>query len=188
MAFHRLCSLAYFYRHQMVKFRSSYNRHKMSFRSAPCIFLGYSPSHHGYRCFDRHTGRIYIARHVRFDEHTFPFSGSSILGPPPAVSTPAPWAVVQHNLPAPSLPTIPLSSQSPTHHAPLSPSSITSPNTSPNKSRENSPPTPPLSPDSNSNSLIPSSPSTRNLNQAPRGIKLVVDLKDSLMYSSPTKP
>ncbi|KAD1469156.1 hypothetical protein E3N88_42767 [Mikania micrantha] len=51
-----------------------YNKHKMDFRSTPCTFLGYSPTHHGYRCFDPQTERIYIARHVRFNECHFPFA------------------------------------------------------------------------------------------------------------------
>ncbi|GJV38730.1 putative RNA-directed DNA polymerase [Tanacetum coccineum] len=42
-----------------------YNRHKMDFHSTPCVFLGYSPSHHGYRCLDISTERLYIAQHVR---------------------------------------------------------------------------------------------------------------------------
>ncbi|GKA56514.1 putative RNA-directed DNA polymerase [Tanacetum coccineum] len=45
-----------------------YNRHKMDFRSTPRFFLGYSTSHHGYRCLDISTERLYIARHVRFNE------------------------------------------------------------------------------------------------------------------------
>ncbi|GKC75299.1 gag/pol polyprotein [Tanacetum coccineum] len=35
----------------------------MDSRSTPCVFLGYSPSHHGYRCLDISTERLYIARH-----------------------------------------------------------------------------------------------------------------------------
>ncbi|KAD2804123.1 hypothetical protein E3N88_37500 [Mikania micrantha] len=50
-----------------------YNAHKMEFRSTPCVFLGYSSQHHGYRCLDPETDRIYIARHVRFNELCFPF-------------------------------------------------------------------------------------------------------------------
>ncbi|KAK9051887.1 hypothetical protein SSX86_028515 [Deinandra increscens subsp. villosa] len=50
-----------------------YNQHKMDFRSAPCVFLGYSPAHHGYRCLDPVTDRVYISRHVRFNESCFPF-------------------------------------------------------------------------------------------------------------------
>ena len=49
-----------------------YQRHKMSFRSSPSVFLGYSSSHHGYRCVCLSTGRIYIAKHVEFYEHSFP--------------------------------------------------------------------------------------------------------------------
>lgn len=51
----------------------SYNAHKMDFRSAPCVFLGYSTSHHGYRCFDIKSDKLYVARHVRFNEQLFPF-------------------------------------------------------------------------------------------------------------------
>jgi hypothetical protein len=50
-----------------------YNSHKFSFRSKSCIFLGYSKSHLRYRCLDITTGRLYIARHVRFNETVFPF-------------------------------------------------------------------------------------------------------------------
>ncbi|KAJ0610987.1 putative RNA-directed DNA polymerase [Helianthus annuus] len=51
----------------------AYNPNKMDFRSVSCVFLGYSPSHHGYRCFDPIHERLYIARHVRFIESAFPF-------------------------------------------------------------------------------------------------------------------
>lgn len=53
-----------------------YNTHKMSFRSVQYIFLGYSPTYHGYWCLDPKSNRIYIARHVRFNENNFPFSKS----------------------------------------------------------------------------------------------------------------
>ncbi|KAD3068070.1 hypothetical protein E3N88_35950 [Mikania micrantha] len=66
-----------------------YNPHKMDFRSLPCVFLGYSPSHHGYQCLDPTTNRIYIARHVRFNETSFPFLQSS--SPPSTPSSPDPY-------------------------------------------------------------------------------------------------
>ncbi|KAJ0733108.1 putative RNA-directed DNA polymerase [Helianthus annuus] len=59
-----------------------YNQHKIDFRSTPCIFLGYSPSHHGYQCLDQTTHRIYIARHVRFNEHVFPSLTEPSIDPP----------------------------------------------------------------------------------------------------------
>ncbi|KAL6326201.1 hypothetical protein AAG906_001596 [Vitis piasezkii] len=54
-----------------------YAPHKFSPRSLQCIFLGYSSSHKGFRCFDTTTSRTYITRHARFDEHFFPFSNTS---------------------------------------------------------------------------------------------------------------
>lgn len=37
------------------------------------MFLGYSPYYKGYRCLYPPTGRVYISRHVIFDEEIFPF-------------------------------------------------------------------------------------------------------------------
>jgi hypothetical protein len=50
-----------------------YNKHKLNFRSVPCIFLGYSPSHKGYICQPLDSSHTYISCDVIFDEVTFPF-------------------------------------------------------------------------------------------------------------------
>jgi len=49
-------------------------RHKLAPRSLPCVFLGYSTHHKGYRCLDTSSNRDIISRHVVFDESMFPFS------------------------------------------------------------------------------------------------------------------
>ncbi|KAL5563628.1 hypothetical protein UlMin_033375 [Ulmus minor] len=49
-----------------------YPTHKFQFHSTKCVFLGYSESHKGYKCLSS-TGRIYISRHVIFNELEFPF-------------------------------------------------------------------------------------------------------------------
>ncbi|OIW15217.1 hypothetical protein TanjilG_08809 [Lupinus angustifolius] len=43
-------------------------------RSAPCIFLGYSANHKGFRCFNPASSRMYITRHAQFDEQFFPYA------------------------------------------------------------------------------------------------------------------
>ncbi len=48
-----------------------YNLHKVAFRSKKCIFLGYSSNHHGYRCLDLTTHRIFSSRDVVFNELDF---------------------------------------------------------------------------------------------------------------------
>jgi hypothetical protein len=53
-----------------------YTKHKLSFRSKECVFLGYSALHKGYKCLDVDSGRVYISRDVIFDEGVFPFSRS----------------------------------------------------------------------------------------------------------------
>ncbi|KAL4281085.1 hypothetical protein GQ457_03G012870 [Hibiscus cannabinus] len=49
-----------------------YNKHKLEYRSKPCVFLGYCSSQHGYKCLSE-DGRLYISRHVQFDEAVFPY-------------------------------------------------------------------------------------------------------------------
>ena len=51
-----------------------YNRHKLDFRSKCCIFIGYSIGHQGYKCLDVATGKIFISRHVVFDESIYPYT------------------------------------------------------------------------------------------------------------------
>ncbi|KAD4981985.1 hypothetical protein E3N88_18656 [Mikania micrantha] len=50
--------------------------HKVAPRSTLCIFLGYPPNFRGYRCLEVATGKVFLSRHVTFDESTFPFSKS----------------------------------------------------------------------------------------------------------------
>ena len=40
----------------------------------PCLFLGYSTTQSAYKCMDLNSSRIYLSRHVVFDESHFPFS------------------------------------------------------------------------------------------------------------------
>lgn len=51
-----------------------YSKHKLDHRSTPCIFLGYYPQLHAYKCFDQVNNKIYISKHVVFFETEFPFS------------------------------------------------------------------------------------------------------------------
>ena len=55
-----------------------YNEHKFNYHSSKCIFIGYSPSHKGYKCMHP-SGQIYIVRHVVFYESTFPYSTDSVF-------------------------------------------------------------------------------------------------------------
>jgi len=55
-----------------------YANHKLSFRSKPCIFIGYGGNQKGYRCPDPTTNKVYLSRSVIFDETHFPAKSKSI--------------------------------------------------------------------------------------------------------------
>jgi transposase InsO family protein len=57
-----------------------YSTHKLMFRSKHCIFLGYSNNHRGYRYLDPISRKVYVSRHVVFDESRFP-AENGVLSP-----------------------------------------------------------------------------------------------------------
>ncbi|KAF7151838.1 hypothetical protein RHSIM_Rhsim02G0220400 [Rhododendron simsii] len=56
-----------------------YRKNKLEPKFVPCIFMGYSVKHKGYKCFAPSLGRTYISRHVVFDESCFPFADPNSL-------------------------------------------------------------------------------------------------------------
>lgn len=50
----------------------TYNEHKFAFHTTKCVFRGVSGQHKGYRCLSS-TGRLYVSRHIIFNEADFPF-------------------------------------------------------------------------------------------------------------------
>lgn len=56
-----------------------YRKHKFNVKSFPCVFIGYSPLHKGYRCLNHQTKHVYISRHVIFNESVFPFDDNNSL-------------------------------------------------------------------------------------------------------------
>lgn len=64
-----------------------YAENKFDSKSLMCVFLGYSEQHKGYRCLYPLTGRVYLSRHVLFDENQFPYSDIFKDFVPAAVTT-----------------------------------------------------------------------------------------------------
>jgi len=114
-----------------------YNSNKMAFRSQSCVFIGYSKPHMGYRCLHVPSGRIYVARHVIFNESAFPFQTrpstppvtssipvalpDSIRLPSPIVPSPPPTSNTSSPTAIEDPP--PTSSLLPHHESPVSPTS-----------------------------------------------------------------
>lgn len=89
-----------------------YTSHKLEDRSTPCVFIGYSQTQSAYLCLQRNTGRIYVSRHVRFDEHVFPFKTKST--PQPTQESPEPTPTY----PSPPVTAIPIITTPPNPHQP----------------------------------------------------------------------
>ncbi|KAG7573078.1 Integrase catalytic core [Arabidopsis suecica] len=83
-----------------------YAQNKLDPRSLLCVFVGYNEKYKGYRCFHPPTGRVYISRHVLFDESRFPYQDLYRSFIPPANSPLlSAWQLgntAQQNQPAPS--------------------------------------------------------------------------------------
>ena len=45
-----------------------YNTHKLQPNATPCLFVGYSPTQNAYKCLDPQAYKLYLSRHVLFDE------------------------------------------------------------------------------------------------------------------------
>ena len=45
-----------------------YNTHKLQPKTTPCLFMGYSPTQNAYKCLDPQAHKLYLSRHVLFDE------------------------------------------------------------------------------------------------------------------------
>ena len=50
-----------------------YNNSKLQSKSRPCVFLGYLTNQSAYKCLDLSTNKMFLSRHVKFVESSFPF-------------------------------------------------------------------------------------------------------------------
>lgn len=62
---------------QCFPYLRAYGNNKFSPKSLPCVFIGYSQFHKGYRCLYPPIGRVYISRHVVFNENHYPYANPS---------------------------------------------------------------------------------------------------------------
>jgi hypothetical protein len=63
-----------------------YSKNKFGAKSCPCAFLGYSPTHKGYRCLHPPSKRVYLSWHVVFYETIFPYANPKLLYSPSSCS------------------------------------------------------------------------------------------------------
>lgn len=130
-----------------------YAKNKFDPKSLVCVFLGYSEHHKGYRCLHPPTCKVYINRHVLFDESRFPYKDcyKSLLKP---ANTPLLSAWYSQQQVSES------DQQQPKQSAPVEPEVISPPiqTTTVTPTQAETPPESPVSNQNNNNS--PSSSST----------------------------
>nr|BAA78425.1 polyprotein [Arabidopsis thaliana]BAK41505.1 polyprotein [Arabidopsis thaliana]BAK41506.1 polyprotein [Arabidopsis thaliana]BAK41508.1 polyprotein [Arabidopsis thaliana]BAK41509.1 polyprotein [Arabidopsis thaliana] len=128
-----------------------YNQHKLDDKSRQCVFLGYSLTQSAYLCLHLQTSRIYISRHVRFDENCFPFSNYlATLSPVQEQRRESSCVWSPHTTLPTRTPVLPAPSCSDPHHAATPPSSPSAPSRNSQVSSSNL--------DSSFSSSFPSSP------------------------------
>lgn len=66
-------------RTRCFSYQGDYKTNKLDPTYLPCVFIGYSNKHKGYKCIYPLTGRIYILRHVVFDKLVLPYSKPTML-------------------------------------------------------------------------------------------------------------
>jgi hypothetical protein len=98
---------------QCCPYLRSYAKDKLEPRSLPCIFLGYSDKHKGYHCLHFSNGRIYISRHVVFDEKFFLFALGASIKSDSTSNLLAEWIPSKFLITSPPTPT------KPTHSSPI---------------------------------------------------------------------
>ncbi|GAB2294185.1 hypothetical protein Dimus_038285 [Dionaea muscipula] len=67
-------------------------QHKFDPKSRLCVFIGYSETYKGYKCFDPTTRKVYVSRHVIFDETVFPYKCKT----PTSLAAPQHHAIFDH--------------------------------------------------------------------------------------------
>ena len=65
----------------LLSFSTSFNRHKLSYRSIKGTFIGYRSKHKGYLCLNMSISKIHISWHVIFYELDFTFAKPSTVLP-----------------------------------------------------------------------------------------------------------
>lgn len=145
-----------------------YSEHKLAPRSIECIFVGYCTQYKGYKCLDPKTQRLFITRHARFDETSFPFA---INTHPTDLATLFLSSYLDESPPYPhhqndTSPTFPKPSHSPQLQKPCI-SCLHDPPSPPPDLVSQPSQTPPLTPPSTSSSQTPSSSPSPPVNQHP---------------------
>uniref|UniRef100_A0A2N9G021 Integrase catalytic domain-containing protein n=1 Tax=Fagus sylvatica TaxID=28930 RepID=A0A2N9G021_FAGSY len=74
MLFHKPPDLTYLrsFGCQCFPLLTPYTAHKLHPKTTPCVFIGYPTHTKGYLCLDPITKRLYVSRHVLFNETIFP--------------------------------------------------------------------------------------------------------------------
>ncbi|PKU81649.1 Retrovirus-related Pol polyprotein from transposon TNT 1-94 [Dendrobium catenatum] len=165
-----------------------YTMNKLSPRSQECIFLGYSSSHKGYKCYSMSTGKMHISRHVVFHEHVFPLASHQLPNSrslPTVTGFTPPLLLTPHSILSNKLPATTTSTQS------INPNSIPQSNYSePNRDTDPLPasPIPQTNPTSPTNPLPPPASTHQMVTRLKSGITKPRQVLDLLATAAPTIP